>query len=216
MPRKKKSPEERAEKAVTPFNGASVRQHPQYDKNEARARYEAALPSKKQMSKSNAQAYAEVATKMKEFLGEVKKRNLTGMNTKVWTDPNELSIAVSDYLAYVLDHGLYPELTGLSLWLGCSHDKFLAIEACGDERSEILKNFRTTVLNIMSQIGMNKEGNPAYQIFMEKSRFGMNDKPELNVNLNINQSGSTFGAATIQDGFIGGIPIDADFEEVED
>lgn len=185
-----------------------------YTKEAAEARLASAAQSKKAINQSNTEAFQNAADKAIAFLDTLQKRS--GMNTAVWTDPEKLSEAINDYLQYAMTNKLYPTLSGLALWLGISNDKLFAMEACGDMRADLIKNFRTFLSDFMAQVGMNREGNPAYQIFMEKSRLGMNDKPELNLNINLNQQGTSINAARIEDGFIGGIPIDVDFDEVDE
>lgn len=165
-------------------------------------------------SKAKSESFRVAAQKQLIFMHEVGKRT-NGWRTKAWPDADELRNAVSDYMVFTMENEIHPDPAGITLWLGIKRDTYYAMLQANDDRSEVLEWFNAWLNTLYAQEIATTEGNPAGNIYLDKSRLGNTDQP-LEQTININMRGAAALPTSLGDGFAGGFPIDADFEELEE
>lgn len=224
MPRPRKNPTQppEAEKeqtfmqSIPPEDKAISASPATYDIEAAKQRVLAREESK-QRNNAKSSSFCITAEKYLLFTKEIHNRRLAerGFKKKVWEDVDLLSNAIDDYIAFVLDIKLYPTAAGLCLWLDISMERYLAIQKSNDLRSIPLQKFKTFLDDFSAQNIVSTEGNPAGNMYLDKSRLGYTDQPtETTINIRAVPIQAISDANELA-ALVDSIPIEASYTEHE-
>ncbi len=169
----------------------------------------------KQRNNAKSSSFCITADKYAIFNKEIQRRKSSGFKTKVWESEEDLSQAISDYIDFVLEIKLYPTISALCLWLDITNETFQAIMRSGDKRSFKLEKFRMFLDDFSAQNIVSTEGNPAGNVYLDKSRLGHTDQPtESTLNIRV-AAAPIVTDPTALAALVGTIPIETDFDPVE-
>ena len=119
-----------------------------------------------------------------EFNNEVKKRQ--AWNRK-YNTKEEIEEACDDFFEFIFTHELYPTIELLCIWLDFSSETLSRIiNNSEDIRCDTVKKTKEKIMAILTQHTLNKQGNPAGNIFHLKAIFGLTETSNLIVSPKIN------------------------------
>lgn len=221
MARPKKKIELPAVSEDAPLNWVSTIYAPQSNYDIERSKK--AVMEKAQKAKTKkSESYSISSEKMAVFITEVNRRKPfnKGLKARAWADTEDLETAVNDFMAFTLSMEIRPYVEGLCIWLGIDKGTYNAILTCGDERSEILKQFELTLGFLSAQAIATVEGNPVGDIYLDKSRLGYTDQHEQTLNINVNPTQNLTTSAAELSAIVANTPDDyvdvTEYEEVNE
>lgn len=121
--------------------------------------------------------------RMGKFMGACKKNR--GFSTQIITDSKMLISKIDEYIATVEGIGLFPTMTGLALYCDIDINTLYALEKLSDERSQVIKKYRTYISEFFNQSGLTSSTNPIFSIYYGKSVLGQSDQAPIDINVNM-------------------------------
>ena len=125
--------------------------------------------------------------RMEKFRQRASKNR--GLSQKFFSNPDNLTKAIDEYLIAIKDIGLFPTEGGLMIFLDVSASWYNGVIASGDERAEVLLKFRDFASEYVNQSGLVGETNTIFSIYYLKSKMGQYDTPDSHtININVNDN----------------------------